>query len=60
MDEFDQPLQWRSFDEFVKERREARRVQNLDEVEVKSDFKKWFIIGGGVLLAYYLLRGRKK
>ena len=31
-----------------------------DEVEVKSDFSKWFLVGGGVLLAWYLLRGKKK
>lgn len=33
---------------------------NLPEVEVKSDFGKYLLIGGGVLLAIYLLRGKKK
>lgn len=33
---------------------------NLPEVQVKSDFGKYLLIGGGVLLAIYLLRGKKK
>jgi hypothetical protein len=33
---------------------------NLPEVKVKSDFGKYLLIGGGVLLAIYLLRGKKK
>lgn len=33
---------------------------NLPEVKVKSDFSKYLLIGGGVLLAIYLLRGKKK
>ena len=33
---------------------------NLPEVRVKSDFGKYLLIGGGVLLAIYLLRGKKK
>ena len=33
---------------------------NLPEVTVKSDFGKYLLIGGGVLLAIYLLRGKKK
>lgn len=31
----------------------------LPEQQVKSDFTKYLLIGGGVLLALYLLRGRK-
>lgn len=36
--------------------------QVLPEVQVKSDFGKYLLIGGGVLLAYYLLtkKGRKE
>ena len=60
MENHQEPLVWRSFDEFSRERREARRNQELEEVQIKSDYKKWFFIGGGILLAYYLLRGRKK
>lgn len=59
MSEFEQPITWISFDEFSQPRREARRNQELEEVEIKSDFGKWLLIGGGVLLAYYLFRGRK-
>ena len=33
---------------------------NLPEVEVKSDFGKYLLLGGGVLLAIYLLRSKKK
>lgn len=33
---------------------------NLPEVQVKSDFGMYLLIGGGVLLAIYLLRGKKK
>lgn len=33
------------------------QVETLPTVEVKSDFKKWLFIGGGVLVALYLLRG---
>ena len=33
---------------------------NLPEVQVKSDFGKYLLIGGGVLLIIYLLRGKKK
>ena len=33
---------------------------NLPEVQVKSDFGKYLLIGGGVLLSIYLLRGKKK
>ena len=33
---------------------------NLPEVQVKSDFGKYLLIGGGVLLAIYLLRGKRK
>jgi hypothetical protein len=33
---------------------------NLPEVQVKSDFGKYLLIGGGVLLAIYFLRGKKK
>ena len=33
---------------------------NLPEVKVKSDFGKYLLIGGGVLLSIYLLRGKKK
>ena len=33
---------------------------NLPEVQVKSDFGKYLLIGGGVLLAIYPLRGKKK
>lgn len=33
---------------------------NFPEVQVKSDFGKYLLIGGGVLLAIYLLKGKKK
>lgn len=39
---------------------QLQEVQELPEVQVKSDFKKYLLIGGGVLLAYYLLMKKKK
>ena len=29
---------------------------DLTNVDVKSDFWRWFIIGGSVLMAYYILK----
>lgn len=35
------------------------QAQELPEVEVKSDFGKYLLIGGGLLLAFYLLKNKK-
>ena len=32
---------------------------NLPNQTVKSDFSKYLLVGGGLLLAYYIIRGRK-
>ena len=38
----------------------SEQMQYLPEVQVKSDFSKYLLIGGGVLLLAYILKGDKK
>lgn len=46
-------IEYISFRDFVRNRRENKE---LPEVEVKSDYGKLFLIGGCVVLGYYLWR----
>lgn len=44
-------IEYISFRDFVRNRREN---QELPEVEVKSDYRKLLLIGGCVVLSFYL------
>lgn len=46
-------IEYISFDNFVRQRREN---QKLPEVEIKSDYSKWLLLGGCVVLGFYLWR----
>lgn len=42
------------FQKYKDARHEQMNTKNLPEVKVNSDYKKWLLIGGGVLAVYWL------
>lgn len=42
------------FQKYKDARHEQMNTKNLPEIQVNSDFKKWLLIGGGVLAVYWL------
>lgn len=40
----------------ITETAEPEQEIDLTNVNIKSDFWKWFLIGGSVLMAYYIIK----
>ena len=47
------------FKKYKDARHEQMNTQNLPEVVVKSDYKKWLLIGGGAVLVWWMFFKRK-